>query len=166
MKILILDQLGCYASVVAASYLTGLINEAPTTDEIYNLPFFAAHLDLQVGKVYYIGKDKDENGVYCLGAGKEARLVKTSSNDLFKIIRSPNEVCLIEVSSMNGKLLQLIWTVSLWKIIQKKTRFVAAMLMSRKVKTIIDKVNSEIIHISGQRDCQDCLDAPDGITHN
>lgn len=166
MKILILDQLGCYASVVAASYLTGLIKGHPTAEEIYNLPFFAAHLDLQVGKVYYIGKDKADNLIYCLGAGKEAGLVKTSANDLSKLINPKNEICLIEVSRMNAKLLQLIWTLSIWKPIQKKARFAAAILMSRKAKTIIDKVNSEIKRNHRKKDCQDCLDAPDGITHN
>lgn len=145
MKIVILDQLGCYASVVAASYLAGLINNNASALEIYNLPCFAAHRDLQVGKIYYVGTDDAGNDIYCLGVGGEAKLIAKSSDDLFKIIGIDNEVCIIGVSSINPRLISIFSIFTLWKPIERIAKLAAAIILRNRMMRLIDLVIIELV---------------------
>lgn len=145
MKIVILDQFGCYASVLAASYLTGLINENASALEIYNLPYFAAHRDIQVGKIYYVGTDEAGNDIYCLGVGGEAKLIAKSSEDLFKIIGIENEVCLIGVSSINPRLIGIFSILALWQPIERTAKLTAAIILRNRMMRLIDHVITELV---------------------
>jgi hypothetical protein len=144
MKVIILDQLGCYSAVVAASYLAGLINETPTITDIYELACFAAHRDLQVGKIYYIGQDSNGNEYYSLGVGKEEKLVKRSARDLLNIIGDKGTICIIGVSLSNPLSVRFFAYLVLFSPLRIVSKRVTAYILKIRFAELITKVKKEV----------------------
>ncbi|PKM89801.1 MAG: hypothetical protein CVU87_04100 [Firmicutes bacterium HGW-Firmicutes-12] len=144
MKILILDQLGCYAAVAAASYLVGIIDEKPTVMEIYNLPCFAAHHDLQVGRIYYIGKDSKGDDYYSLGVGKEEQLMIRSVQDFLNIIGSQGSVRIIGVSLYNPFILSILTYFVLCYPLRNISKRASACILKMRFAELIKKLKTEL----------------------
>lgn len=105
MHIVFLDDLGCYAAVAAGGFFSGVLSPNPTPSEIAHLPNFAAHRDLQVGRFYHLGTDKQGNQLYGLGTRGNAQLFLTAANDLLKILQE-DDIRLVDVSGFNPPLVR------------------------------------------------------------
>lgn len=137
MIIVYLDQLGCYAAVLAASCRAGIIAKRPTVREICRLPNFAANRNLRVGNFYYIGKDAYGSRVYTLGTGKAADLVTVSVGDLFKVQKVTEEVRLIDVSRYNDILVRLSWQAARFKFAQPTANYLAACRLKKNIGRLV-----------------------------
>lgn len=110
MRIVFLDQLGVYASCVAAAYYLQRVGKEPTVAEILSLPHFADHQDLHAGKLYYAGKNSSQDKVYTLGVGGAGKLVRVSAENLLSILGlKKDEVRLIDVSDCNTWEVKISW---------------------------------------------------------
>lgn len=102
MKIVLIDQFGCFASVVIAAYCTGLLSSEANYREILNLPFFANRENVEPGKLYYVGKDLEGTEFYTLGAGAHSDLiVNVVWLNLLKISNIKENVFLYDVNTFN-----------------------------------------------------------------
>ncbi len=110
MRIVFLDQLGVYASCVAAAYYLRQVGKEPTIAEILSLPHFADHQDLHTGKLYYAGKNSSRDNVYTLGVGGAGKLIRVSAENLLNILGlKQDEIRLIDVSDCNTWGVKISW---------------------------------------------------------
>lgn len=129
MKLVFIDQLGCYAAILAAAYVTGKIDGQPSWREIMGLPAFAGNQDLQPGNLRYIGTDPAGNQVYTLGVGNEAQIMTVSAGDLCRILDIKEKVCLVDVSSFNGLMVRASWYLGLIPCCRAMNKMLSAYLM-------------------------------------
>lgn|GEM_PF-6136431 len=144
MKIIFIDQLGCYAAVLAACCRAGIIGADPTIREICSLPNFAAHKDLSVGRLYYIGTDRTGAQLYTLGAGGEGRLMSVSIKDLLKIQEIKEAVCLVDVSKYNALLTRLCWRVSIIPVFKPAAVYLAACQLKKGMSALSKYVTTQM----------------------
>ena len=144
MIIIFLDQLGCYAAVLAASRRAGLVGDRPTIRDICSLPKFADHPDLSVGNLYFIGEDPAGARVYTLGAGKEAGLIAVAAGDLIKILKTTEKVSLIDVSRYNDFLTRISWRAMRIKLIKPAALYIAAFQMKKKMGRLAETATREL----------------------
>lgn len=144
MKIIVLDQLGCYAAVAAASYLAGNIGKNPSTLEISRLAGFAAHTDLRPGTLSYKGRVKNGVEIYTLGAGTEGKLVRVSAYDLYKIMNIRERVVILDVAAFNPSFFIVLYIMNLFKPLRKIVAFCAAHFIKRKMPALLSFVEKEL----------------------
>lgn len=142
MIVLILDQLGCYASVAAAAYLAGLINLEASAQDIYKLPGFAAHRDMQVGRIYYIGRDGAGNDYYTVGTGKEEEVMLRSIEEAALLI-GRSDVLPLGVSSYNTLGLLLVANLMVIPPLRGVAGRLAARLVRLSYLHLADYVQTE-----------------------
>ncbi|MDX9872127.1 MAG: DUF3189 family protein [Clostridia bacterium] len=161
MIVLILDQLGCYASVAAASYLAGLIDLEASPQDIYNLPGFAAHRDMQVGRIYYIGEDGAGNAYYSIGTGNEEEVLLRSIEDVAALLANREHVLAIGVSAYNTLGLRLLANLMRFSPLRSVVGMLAARLVKRSFLHVADYAQTQVYaRLRRKPDIQDCLDAP------
>jgi hypothetical protein len=141
VKIIFLDQLGCYVSVAAASYLAGKIYRNAKAAEVACLPFFAAHRDLKVGRFYYIGQDPKGNELYTLGAGGQARLIILSARDLIKILENKDIIVLVDVSQERSLFFKVVALLKLFWPLEKAAVYLAALALVRLMPGLAAKMD-------------------------
>lgn len=139
-KIIFLDQLGCYASLLAASYRTGKIGTSPSVKDILGLKGFAAHRDLSLGYSVYLGQDSGGNQVYTLGAGGEAKLIEVSAGDINKILGIRSSLRFIDVSSCNPVAVRVCSYLRLVGPLDNWARYVAAFFLRAAMPRISREV--------------------------
>ena len=144
MKIVFFDQLGYYASVVAASYEVGLICEDSKAGEIARLGQFADHQDMSVGTLSYVGTNLQGQEIYTLGTGRYGKLISISAQDLFKIIAVPEEIKIIDVSVFNSPLIKIAAYLRQNKLLRNIVVLLAAQLLKKQMSQIVRKVNNEM----------------------
>lgn len=136
MKIVYLDQLGCHASVLAASWHAGFYDETMPSRDILKLPHFAEHKDFRAGNLYYIGKDKQGNELFTLGVGQEGRIISIAALDLFDLLENKEQVLVIDVSLCNHFFIRLCWYLQLIKPLQGMGCLFTAYLLKRQLPKI------------------------------
>lgn len=122
MKLVLIDQLGCYAALVGAAYLTGQIGGQPASAEILQLPDFARHKDLQPGELYDCGRDKRGTRVYALGVGCEAKIMMVSAADIFQLLGVREEIRILDMSLYNGFTQKIWWFLGLIPVLKELSR--------------------------------------------
>ena len=151
MKIVYLDQLGCHASVLAASWHAGLYNETMPSRNILKLPHFAQHKDFRAGKLYYIGKDNKGAELFTLGVGPEGRIMSIAAMDLFNLLESKEQVLVIDVSLFNHFFIRLCWYLQMIKPLQDMVCLFIAYLLKRqlpKIKKLVKISLNEHLNLS------------------
>lgn len=129
MQIIIFDHLGCHASVLAGSCLTGLLESKSSTRDILNLAHFGCYQMVMPGLSFYIGRDKTGNEIYTLGVGQEAKPMTISVHDMLEILGTKSELKIIDVSIYNTLFIRLLFYIGLLKPLKKSTRYVCALLL-------------------------------------
>ncbi len=140
MKVVFFDQLGCYAAVVAAAYMAGIIGENPQTTEIIKLDTFAAHHDWSPGNLNYIGRNSQNEELYTLGIGKRGSLIAASAQDLCKIMAGYEEIKIIDVSAYNSPIIKIAAYLKLNRMLQRTAVFIAAYFLKKRMPQIVRKV--------------------------
>lgn len=148
MKIIFLDQLGCYAALVAASYFTGVLKEEPILSDIVTLPSFADHTNLLPGNLFYLGKDKHDNEIFALGVGREGKIITSSIYDLFRILNKSEIVHVIDVSTCNFLLVRLLWYLKMIRPMKRIVTISSAFLIKLKMPMIKSLVKKEKIKLT------------------
>lgn len=152
MKIVYLDQLGCHASVLAASCQGNLYQETMKSRDILKLPHFAAHRDFSVGKLYYMGKDPLGIDLYTLGVGPEGKIISVAALDLLKLLETKEQVLVIDVSSYNHFFIRACWYLQMIKPLKSLMLLCSAYLLRRQLPKIKKLVkiklnNSNLINL-------------------
>lgn len=152
MKIVFLDQLGCYAAVVAASLGADLLHNGMTPLDISNLPHFADHKGFHAGNLYRIGNDKERNEYYALGVGSEGTAMAVSALDLLELMdfqwNKNKGIQFIDVSSFNTVPIKILWYLSLFKPFQRIALLQAAAVLKKKIPQMQEMVKI----LSGKND--------------
>ncbi|MGI6587681.1 MAG: DUF3189 family protein [Peptococcia bacterium] len=131
MKIVFVDQMGCFASVVAAAVCRGVLSEKANYRDILNLPYFADVKNYQPGQLYYMGKDQMGNRFYTLGVGRYGKLFTTVMwPEMLKISQVKEKIILYDVSSFNSVLLNFLEVLSKGKL-RKISKYVWAYWFTR-----------------------------------
>ncbi len=117
MKIVFLDQLGCFASVVVAAICRDVLSEDVKYRDLFNLPYFAAGENYQPGQLYYVGKDQRGNGFYTLAVGRHGNFITTVVwPEMLKISQGKEKILLCDVSCFNSVLLNFLEVLSRGKL--------------------------------------------------
>ena len=116
MKLIFLDQLGCYASVVAAAYHAGALQEKVTYQEILNLPYFGEQCSTQPGELYEFGEDRKGQKLYTLSVGNHGSFLNDVLwPEMLRLLQAEEpikeQIVLYDLSSLNSFLLNLLETV-------------------------------------------------------
>lgn len=159
MKIVFIDQLGCYASLVAAvatSCREEVKKKRLSWRDIAGLPGFACHRDLKPGILRSYGSDSGGNELFTLGVGKEANLLIVSAADLFKILGSHEKVRILDMSPINSPWIVLLSFLGVTPL-KKITRLLAAFLLCRRLPQLTGLLEAGL----GKE-----LDAQQGIKDN
>lgn len=143
MRVVFLDQIGCYASVLAASYAMGLLKESSDIKEIIQLPGFAAHETLELGKSYF-GCQKNQEVCITLGVGKEGKIIKTSADDLVKILGNSCEIKVVDVSQFNTGFIHFLWYLKLLRPFERISIFWAAWILKKRLPEMVNLVKKEV----------------------
>lgn len=147
IKIVFLDQLGCYASLLAAAYRVGKIGSRPSSREILDLPGFAIHRDLSLGNSFYVGEDPAGNQVYTLGTGGEGKLIEVSARDINKILNIRSKVLLIDISGYNSFAVRVCSYLRLVGPLEKVALYGAAIFLKTampRISRYVERINQEI----------------------
>jgi len=132
LKLVIIDQLGCYAALLGAAYLTGQIGGQPTRADILQLPAFARPKNLRPGELCDCGIDKLSNHVYTLGVGCEAKIMMVSAADLLNILGARQDIQMIDLSSFNGPSQKVWWYLGLVPFMKEISRQRSAALLEQR----------------------------------
>lgn len=117
MKIVFLDQWGCFASVVVAARCAGILPPQANYRDILKLPYFAEEGSYQPGELYYVGKDQVGNDFYTLGVGRYGCFIKTKVwPEMLKISQGKEKVVLYDVSFLNSVFLNFLEVLSKGKL--------------------------------------------------
>ena len=144
MKIVFLDQLGCYAAVAAASYEAGIIGEDAKASDIERLSQFGAHQDMSVGNMSYIGKNREGYELYTLGTGRYSSLIAISALDLFEILGVTDEIKIIDVSADNSLLITIASYLKWMRVLEKEAVYFAAYIIEKNMPQIVRKIKDEL----------------------
>ncbi|MFZ5752616.1 MAG: DUF3189 family protein [Bacillota bacterium] len=148
MKIVYLDQLGCHASVLAASWYAGFYDETMHSRDILKLPHFAAHTDFRVGKLYYVGKDTRGTELFTLGVGSEGKIISIAALDLFKLLEAKEQVLVIDVSPCNHFFIRLCWYLQMIKPLKYMMSLCSAYFLKRELPKIKKLVKIKLDEIA------------------
>lgn len=144
MKIVFLDQFGSFASVVAASYCTGILKEKANYKEILALPFFAGRSSSQPGEFYYLGKDKDNNEFYTLGVGLNGNFIATVAGpEMLKMLEVKENICLYDFSSFNPGFLNITEIVTGGRL-RNISKYIWAYYLAKKISKMAKMVKMKI----------------------
>lgn len=143
MKLVFIDQTGCLAALVAASYLTGRLTGRVSCQEIMELRDFGKGLS-KLGQLQKIGLDTAGNTVYTLSAGAEAALVQRSARDLLSILPSKELICLLDFSAYNSSWLNLGSYLSQIPILGQIILNLAAKRMKDSLPKIMADVTAQL----------------------
>ena len=145
MKIVFLDQFGCFASVVLAAYCSGALSpKAVKTKDILNLPHFADAENFQPGELFFLGKDQVENNYYTLGAGSYSSFIMNVVwPDLKKIGEIKETIVLYDANSLNSFFLILLEILSQGRL-RKITKYFWALWFTQVKRRLIEKVLKQI----------------------
>jgi hypothetical protein len=117
VKIVFIDQLGCFASVVVAAICRDVLAEEINYRAFLNLPYFAAGENYQPGQLYYVGKDQRGNGFYTLAVGRHGNFITTVVwPEMLKISQGKEKILLCDVSCFNSVLLNFLEVLSRGKL--------------------------------------------------
>ena len=127
MKIVFLDQFGCFASIVLAAYCIGILSpQAAKTQDILNLPHFADIKSFQPGKLYSLGRDQAGNDYYTLGVGfYSSFIIKMVWPDLKNLGGIKEKIVLYDANSLNSLFLIYLEVLSKGKL-RKITKYLWA----------------------------------------
>lgn len=144
MKIVIIDQLGTCAALLAASYLTGKIGGQPSKEELLRLPAFARQKNLQPGELREIGRDAAGRTVYTLGVGSEGVIMRISAGDLWQLLKVRADVRIIDVSAYNGVIQRICWYVGMLPLLQGLSREMSAYLQHKNLPRLFAFLGAEL----------------------
>lgn len=112
MKIIYCCYGGAHTSVVAAAIHTGLLpqKEVPDIKKIINTPYYDQAENIDIGKLFYIGKDIYNNDIYIMGMGHRrsfyTKMAYEISNEISKNARKDllivNAIALINIKVRIG----------------------------------------------------------------
>jgi len=112
VKLIFLDQLGCYASVVAAAYYAGILQGKVTYQEILTLPYFGAQGSNQPGELYEFGEDGKGRKLYTLSVGNYGPFINgVLWPEMLKLLQTKEQIVLYDLSFINPFLLNLLGTI-------------------------------------------------------
>lgn len=108
MKIFFLCRTGSHTSVLAAGiYLNLIAGKSEFKKKIDLLPGFDELDPKQIGKPFFVGRDKNYNDIYTIGVAKENKLMSKAAGELLTIIgAATKEWRIIDMSPAVSK-----WTV-------------------------------------------------------
>jgi len=135
VKIVYLDQLGCFASVVMAACSMGRLPTEANYRDILNLPYFADEQNCQPGKLYYLGKDQAGTDFYTLGVGSFGNFIKAIVwPELLKLTKFKEEIIIFDVSDLNLFILNYLEILSRGKL-RRASKYFWAYWLAKKMRS-------------------------------
>lgn len=144
MKLVFIDQLGCYAALLAASYQTGKIGGQPSRQEILGLPAFADHQTIRFGDLRELGRDSVGNLVYTLGVGGEAKIMMISALELLRICGAGEDIRVINVSTFNDTRIKFCWYLGLIPYLKGISRKLSAVFLEKKCAQLFEQLDAKL----------------------